>query len=863
MVKIAIVDVVGLAYDGSTLATRGLGGSESAVILMSAELAKLGFDVTVYNNCIDSEAAPGVYNNVCYRDLTFLDTCEQQHYDVIISSRTVVPYIKEEQYNDFVRYRPERYKKLTGTFKAVWMHDTFCTGDHLLESLAVEGRYDEIFTLSDFHTSYVTTCDHSHKRMFEVLKNKVFQTRNGIVLYDTPAVDKDPNLFVYNASVTKGMLPLVNSIWPIIKSQLPDARLKVIGGYYRFKENEAPDEQEQTWRDIVNNPAYEHIGIEFTGIITQQEIANILSEASLMLYPSEFPETFGISTLESLAYNTPLVTNRFGALEETALNEACYLIDYPIRANGLYPNINFPSQVQKFITKTISAVNDTYLLQQKREYCNIIKDVCTWDTIALQWKQHLYKVLGLYLDADEYSYVSYINARVQQIFKRKFTSEVYIPRQKEHSVVVVTPVYNAEQYIEKCIRSVYTQDYTNWKMYIIDDASTDNTLKVIYDTIPSEFKNNITVIPNKDNYGAVYNQIKTIKAYCNSNDYIMLLDGDDSLVNDNQIFQMYNNLYHTGVDFTYGSAWSLADQIPLVAQSYPTDVIANKTFRQHLFSWNIPYTHLRTFNAGLIKKIPDVEFKDDSGNWFKAGGDCAVFYASIERASKIHAVRDIVYNYNDLNPINDYKVNAKEQTMTAKQVLNSNTKTILIAIPTNKYIEPQTFKSIYDLEVPDGYSIDFQYFYGYQIDQIRNLIASWAVKYDYLFSVDSDISFPADTLVKLLSHNTDIVSGLYIQRIPGQHNLELYRNGVNVEYNDVKGKRVVEVDSCGFGCVLIKSNVIQQIEYPQFVYKSAIDHNNTISEDTYFCLHAREKGFKVYADPSVLCEHHGSYTFKV
>lgn len=864
MIKIAIVDVVGLAYDGDTLSKRGLGGSESAVILMSEELAKIGFDVTVYNNCVDSEAAPGVYNNVQYKDLTFLDTCEHQHYDVIISSRTVIPFIKEEQHNDFVRYRPERFKKLTSSFNVVWMHDTFCTGDHLLEPLAVEGRIDEIFTLSDFHTSYVTTCDHVHKRMFEVLKNKIFQTRNGITVYDVPAVEKDPNLFVYNASVTKGMLPLVNSIWPIIKSQLPQARLKVIGGYYRFKDNEAPDEQEKTWREIVNNDSYAHLDIEFTGIITQREIAVTLAEASLMLYPAEFPETFGISTLESLAYNTPLVTHRFGALEETAINEACYLVDYPIRANGLYPNINFPSQVQKFITKTLSAVSDTYLLQQKRQYCKIIRDVCTWDTVALQWKQHLCKVLGLYLKASEFRRVSYINARVQQVFKRRFTTEVYLPRQAEHSIVVITPVYNSAEYIKKCIESVYTQDYTNWKMYIIDDASTDDTLKVILNSIPEEFKQHITVIPNKENYGAVYNQVKTIKNYCKASDYVMLLDGDDWLVNDNQIFQMYNNLYHTNIDFTYGSAWSLADQIPLVAQEYPATVIEHKTFRQHLFNWNIPYTHLRTFKAELLLSSPNSAFKDAEGNWYKAGGDCAVFYTCIERASNIHAVADIVYNYNDLNPNNDYKVNAEEQAMTAKQVIsNGTTKTILIAIPTNKYIEPQTFKSIYDLEVPDGYTVEFQYFYGYQIDQIRNLIASWAVKYDYLFSVDSDISFPKDTLVKLLSHNTDIVSGLYIQRIPGQHNLELYRNGINVKYEDVKHQQLVEVDSCGFGCVLIKSDVVSSVEYPQFVYKSAIDHNYTVSEDTYFCLKAREKGFKVFADTSVLCEHHGSHTYRV
>ena len=63
-------------------------------------------------------------------------------------------------------------------------------------------------------------------------------------------------------------------------------------------------------------------------------------------------------------------------------------------------------------------------------------------------------------------------------------------------------------------------------------------------------------------------------------------------------------------------------------------------------------------------------------------------------------------------------------------------KKILIGIPTNKYVETKTMKAIYDLEIPDGYTTELQFFYGYQIDQIRNLIADWSKKYDYLFSIE-------------------------------------------------------------------------------------------------------------------------------
>src|SRR5690606_34771634 len=101
-------------------------------------------------------------------------------------------------------------------YKVCWMHDTFLEGDQYLEQFLLEGRIDKVFTLSDFHTTYVSTCVHGNKRMFEVMKPYVWQTRNGIVKHKdwVDVLQKDPTLFVYNASVTKGMIPLVEKIWP-------------------------------------------------------------------------------------------------------------------------------------------------------------------------------------------------------------------------------------------------------------------------------------------------------------------------------------------------------------------------------------------------------------------------------------------------------------------------------------------------------------------------------------------------------------------------------------------------------------------------------------------------------------------------
>lgn len=884
MFSIAIIDILGLTYDGTTLSKRGLGGSESAVILMSKELSKLGFSVTVFNNCLDKEASEGIYDGVNYIDLSRLYQENDYKFDIVISSRTLSPFVAEQHWGSF-NPNPSIFKKLkdNSKLKIVWLHDTFCGGDHLIEEHIVNGDIDELFTLSDFHTSYITTCAHGPKRNFEVLKDKVFITRNGIVNYfdEVDISRKDKNLFVYNASVTKGMLPLVQNIWERVKREIPDAKLKVIGGYYRFRENAEPDEQEKTWRELVKDPKYVNLDVEFTGIIKQSEIAEILSNASYMIYPGAFPETFGISSLESLCYNTPLITTRFGALEETAIDQASYFIDYAIEPNGLYPHINSQIQEDKFVNLVLSAYRNPYLHQQKMYYCNIIKDVCGWDTVALQWKQHLFKKLNTYLLLEEYRKVRGVNYNIHKIFGRRHSNkeEWVEPKNPEQRIAVVSTFYNAENYIEKCILSVASQDYNNYCHILVNDCSTDNSGEIAENAIknlPESIREKFILLNREKNQGAVYNQIMTFRdPFIKDDDIVMILDGDDWLVNDPDIFDFYNNLYQNDeTEFSYGSCWSVVDNIPLISQPYPKHILEKKAYREHKFNWGLPYTHLRTFKKKLINNVNDSVFLNEGGEWFRAGGDVATFYNIIEQADpkKVKCVSRIVYNYNDANPLNDYKVNSDEQTKNAAIATKKKDvemKRILIGIPTAKYIEPQTFKSIYDLEVPEGYKVDFQYFYGYNIEQVRNLIAHWAVNYDYLFSVDSDIAFEKDTLVKLLSHDKDMVSGMYIQRKPDVQILEIYEHnqfgGVsNIPYDNIKHhKGLLEIAGCGFGCVLIKSEVIRKIGYPQFVYKSAIDHRNTISEDVYFCAKALENGFKIYADTTIMCDHIGSTNYKI
>ena len=888
--KIAFVDVLGLPYDGLTLTKRGLGGSESAVIYMSAHLVKLGFQVTVFCECDADDSRPGVYAGVKYVHLSELahDACA---YDVIISSRSVEPFVPAHWDRSWCRHGVTLYDHLQNSkaHKVLWMHDTFCSGDHVLEQLVIQNHFQELFVLSDWHMTYVLNCDHGARRNYEVLKRKTWITRNGVNIH-IPHVDvaqKDPWQFVYNASVSKGMQILLAHIWPRIHDMYPEAKLKVIGGYYKFRSDHAPDEQEQLWHRLKAA----HDGdrnVRFTGIITQKEIAHILAMSTAMIYPNAFPETFGISALESLCYNTPLVTNRFGALEETAVDAACYKVNYAIQPNTLFTQIDTAAQVDAFVTQFVHMIQNRYLLQQKQHACSIVKPWVTWDKVALQWKQHLFRISDRMLSQEQFVECDQIRMRVQQIFGRRTTNpeDHQICQVPEQPIVIVSPFRNAENYVSRCIMSVATQMYANVTHILIDDASTDASYQIAQQTIlscPAHIQERIKLWRNETQVGAVANQYTAcawISQNCEPHTIVCLLDGDDWLVNRNDVLHLVNRHMNTDCDFSYGSCWSVADQIPLIAQEYPPQVRGSKSYRSHKFTWIIPYTHLRAFRIHLWDVDIRSQWQNAQGEWWRAGGDTHVFYSLIERvnADKVKVMQDVIVNYNDLNPLNDYKVHAQEQSAAALAAqqptqasanqecltqapmltapLIARPQHILLAIPTAKHVEVLTFKSLWDLRAPAHTVLDFQYFYGYNVQQVRNTQVHWLLKngYDHVLHVDSDMVLPAHSLEWLLDMQTAtraITSGIYVQRKEHEQVCEAYVTDAHtgghahLDLHQLQPERILDVHAVGFGGCLVRRDVYEKVREPWFEYHMHASGAPKVSEDVDFCMKAVQAGFTI------------------
>ena len=94
---------------------------------------------------------------------------------------------------------------------------------------------------------------------------------------------------------------------------------------------------------------------------------------------------------------------------------------------------------------------------------------------------------------------------------------------KEYDLIsVIIPIYNIEKYVERCIKSIINQTYSNLEIILVDDGSSDSSPEICdkFANIDSRI-----IVIHKKNGGlsdARNNGLKIAKG-----NYISFIDGDD------------------------------------------------------------------------------------------------------------------------------------------------------------------------------------------------------------------------------------------------------------------------------------------------------------------------------------------------
>ena len=100
------------------------------------------------------------------------------------------------------------------------------------------------------------------------------------------------------------------------------------------------------------------------------------------------------------------------------------------------------------------------------------------------------------------------------------------------TVSIIMPAYNASATIEQAVNSVIDQDFKDWHLYIIDDASHDNTFE-----LAGKFQDErITVIKNRNNKGVAESRNIALNI-CKGN-YVAFIDSDDMWIKNKLSLQM-------------------------------------------------------------------------------------------------------------------------------------------------------------------------------------------------------------------------------------------------------------------------------------------------------------------------------------
>jgi hypothetical protein len=229
--------------------------------------------------------------------------------------------------------------------------------------------------------------------------------------------------------------------------------------------------------------------------------------------------------------------------------------------------------------------------------------------------------------------------------------------EKERPFVIISPSWNNADYCEEHLASIFSQNYSNYRLIYIDDASTDGTGERVRGIIDRYgMRDRVTLIENSAQQGAVANLYSTIQM-CSPDDIVVIVDGDDALAHEEVLTHL--NTYYSDEDvwMTFGQFIFTPSYEKGWCRPYDAQLVSKGGFRRHPF-WA---SHLRTFYADLFHRLP-IDSLIHEGKWLPRAYDIAIMLPLLEMCGK-HAyyVDEVLYRYRFNNPKSDHVIAHDEQ----------------------------------------------------------------------------------------------------------------------------------------------------------------------------------------------------------
>jgi glycosyltransferase involved in cell wall biosynthesis len=163
-------------------------------------------------------------------------------------------------------------------------------------------------------------------------------------------------------------------------------------------------------------------------------------------------------------------------------------------------------------------------------------------------------------------------------------------------ISVIVPVYNVEQYLDKCLESIVNQTYRNLEILLVDDGSPDNCPTMCDEWADKDLR--VKVIHKKN--GGLSSARNTGLDHC-SGEYVGFIDSDDWI--DLRFFEtLYTNLEEDGSDISVVGVWKVFETY----QKSQTEKFSRTTFTGEEALHNFLY-----FKNNLAGGVTDKIFKTE------------------------------------------------------------------------------------------------------------------------------------------------------------------------------------------------------------------------------------------------------------
>lgn len=176
---------------------------------------------------------------------------------------------------------------------------------------------------------------------------------------------------------------------------------------------------------------------------------------------------------------------------------------------------------------------------------------------------------------------------------------------------IIVPVYNIESYIRCCIESIQAQQYRDYEVIIVNDASEDSSVSEIKQTISGDER--FSLINHSINQGLHLSRKTGVLA--SKGEYVIFVDGDDRLSSPQVLSKLDEALTNSPADILRFSLHVIPEKgtTETTAKSFQTWANENRGYanRQELlcdmftsnggfrYAWNM---HHRVFQGDLIRK---------------------------------------------------------------------------------------------------------------------------------------------------------------------------------------------------------------------------------------------------------------------